>query len=160
MEVVIWTEDGSLLRNGKVLYFSYNRFVRDVVQGGRCFMCGANPELVQFNDEHVLPDWILRRYGLHDREIVLPNFRRLRYGHFKIPCCESCNGMLGERIERPVREMPNGGYSDFTRDFVANGPYALFCWMCLIFLKTHLKDTGLAMHLDQRIGRELALRAC
>lgn len=85
MDVVIWTQDGSLIRNRKTIYFSFDRFLKDIVHGNRCFICGANPELVPFNDEHVLPDWILRRYGLHNRVIILPNYTRFRYGQFKIP---------------------------------------------------------------------------
>lgn len=56
MDVVIWTQDGSLIRNRKTIYFSFDRFLKDIVHGNRCFICGANPELVPFNDEHVLPD--------------------------------------------------------------------------------------------------------
>jgi hypothetical protein len=152
MSVLIKTQDGSLIRGRNVLYFSYDRFVKDIVQGSRCFMCGANPELVQFNDEHVLPDWILRRYRLHDREIVLPNYARFPYRQFKIPCCESCNSKLGKWVEKPIQEMFHKGYTAFAKQLVTDGPYDLFCWMCLIFLKTHLKDTGLAMHLDRRKG--------
>jgi len=33
-----------------------------------------------------------------------------------------------------------------------NGPYRLFCWMSLIFLKAHLKDKYLRFHLDRRKG--------
>lgn len=154
MDVLIRTDDGSVVRDRKVIYFSYDRFVRDIVQGNRCFMCGANPELVPFNDEHVLPDWILRRFKLHNKSITLPNGRQFRYGQFKIPCCERCNSKLGERIEKPIRGMFDKGFEGFAEQFKSEGPLALFCWMCLIFLKTHLKDTGLAMHLDRRKGTQ------
>jgi hypothetical protein len=154
MSTLIKTEDGSLVRDGKVTFFSYDRFVRDIVQGNRCFVCGANPELVPFNDEHVLPDWILRQYALYDRVITLPNYTQYRYGGFKIPCCAACNAKLGERIEKPTREMFSKGYKGFGEQLRSEGTQDLFCWMCLIFLKTHLKDTDLAMHQDRRKGCE------
>lgn len=133
MDVVIWTQDGSLIRNRKTIYFSFDRFLKDIVHGDRCFICGANPELVPFNDEHVLPDWILRRYGLHNRVIILPNYTRFRYGQFKIPCCESCNSMLGGKVERSMQEMFDRGYKALAEHVVSDGPYKLFCWMRLIF---------------------------
>jgi hypothetical protein len=154
MFILMHTKDGSLLRDGKVVYFSYERFVQEIVRGNRCFMCGANPELTAFNDEHVLPDWLLRRYGLHNRVITLPNQTEFKYGQFKMPCCESCNEKLGDQVEKPIREMFNKGYKGFAEQLKSDGPYELFCWMCLIFVKTHLKDNGLAMHQDHRKGAQ------
>jgi hypothetical protein len=67
-------EDGSILdETGKVVYFSQERFVRDICLGDCCFVCGANPANVPFNDEHVIPNWLLRRYNLFARAITLPN---------------------------------------------------------------------------------------
>jgi hypothetical protein len=154
MQVLIKTPDGSFIRDRKVLYFSYERFVRDIVQGNRCFICGANPELVPFNDEHVIPDWILRRYNLHGRVITLPNQTTFRYGQFKMPCCQDCNSELGAKVETPMSRMFGNGFTAFTEQFLSDGPYKLFCWMALIFLKTHLKDAGLAMHQDSRKGTQ------
>ena len=68
------TRDGSFLdEQGKVLYFSFERFVRDICEGDCCFICGTSPADRSFNDEHVLPNWVLRRYGLHRRAITLSN---------------------------------------------------------------------------------------
>jgi hypothetical protein len=154
LKILMKTDDGSVIQDGKVIFFSYERFVRDIVQGNRCFMCGANPELVTFNDEHVLPDWILRRFGLHNRVITLPNQTQFRYGQFKMPCCKSCNSMLGEKVEKPISELFGKGFDGFAEQLKSEGTHFLFRWMCLLFLKTHLKDTGLVMHLDQRKGRQ------
>jgi hypothetical protein len=44
----------------------------------------------------------------------------------------------------------NGGY-DHTVEFVkANGPWTLFVWMALLFIKTHLKSGRLRMNRDRR----------
>jgi len=148
------TPDESVVDSkGRVVYFSLKRFIANIVQGNHCFICGASPETVPFNDEHILPDWILRRYGLHSRVITLPNGTPFQYGQFKIPCCAKCNGNLGKRVEKPIREKFNKGYKSFGEQLKQDGPWDLFCWMCLIFLKTHLKDTDLSLHLDRRKGK-------
>lgn len=51
--------------------------------------------------------------------------------------------MLGEKVERSMQEMFDRGYKALAEHVVSDSPYKLFCWMCLIFLKTHLKDVGL-----------------
>ena len=90
------TEDGSIIdRNGRVVYFSTQRFVRDICEGNCCFVCGAHPDEKQFNDEHILPQWLLRRFNLHSRMLVLPNDGDLSYGRLTVPCCAECNTLMG-----------------------------------------------------------------
>jgi len=145
------TSDGSIEdRNGRVLYFSFDRFISDIVEGSHCFICGAAPSTTQFNDEHVLPDWMLRRHRLYDRVIKIPNQTEFRYSQFKIPCCMQCNSLLGKTLEEPIREMFSKGYESFWQQLNQNGPWLLFTWMSLIFLKTHLKDKSLRFHRDLR----------
>ena len=74
------TDDGSAVRDdGSVIVFSIERFIRNIVEGGRCFICGKSRDEVPFNDEHIIPDWALRRTGLYEREITLPNETLHRY---------------------------------------------------------------------------------
>jgi hypothetical protein len=147
------TADESVVDSkGRIIYFGLKRFIAEIAQGNHCFLCGASPEAVPFNDEHILPDWILRRYGLHNRLITLPNGTSFRYGTFKIPCCSECNKNMGQRVEQPIRDMFDKRRGSFGEQLQLNGPWDLFCWMCWIFLKTHLKDTDLSFHLDTRKG--------
>ena len=68
------TSDGSIVdQDGKVIFFSTRRFIDDICIGNCCFICGAKPEEKQFDDEHVFPEWLLRRYNLFARTITLPN---------------------------------------------------------------------------------------
>lgn len=148
--------DGTVTaKDGRILLFGLERFLSDIVRGNCCFICGARPDSVPFNDEHILPDWILRRYKLHDKLITLPNGTTLRHGQYKIPCCADCNEMMGERLEKPLREVFHKGYEAFSEHLQHDGPWTLFCWMCLIFLKTHLKDRNLRFNQDKRQGDEL-----
>jgi hypothetical protein len=57
--------DGSLMGlGGKLLFFSVQRFRREIVEGDHCFVCGAKPTEKPINDEHVIPDWVLRECNI------------------------------------------------------------------------------------------------
>ena len=67
------SEDRSFLdENGKTIVYSIPRFLTEIVENHNCFICGVGPDAATFNDEHIVPDWILRRYSLHDKRINLP----------------------------------------------------------------------------------------
>jgi hypothetical protein len=145
--------DGSIRDDqGKLIYFSTERFVRDVVEGDCCFICGTHPDEAPFNEEHVLPNWILKRYILHGREINLPNDSGYKYGRYKIPCCQACNLRMADQFETPISALVDQGYQAFTDYLLQEGPWRVFVWLSLIFLKTHLKDKDLRRHLDPRQG--------
>lgn len=143
--------DGSVVaKSGRVVYFSVRRFKRDVCHGNCCFVCGLSPKKKTFNDEHVLPEWILRRYGLFHRSVTLPNRTTFRYDRYAIPCCADCNTLMGEMIENPVRTLVAGGHRAVTDYIRENGGLIFFVWMALIFLKTHLRDKAFRLHRDLR----------
>src|SRR5713101_4599678 len=96
--------------SGKVLYFSIRSFIDKVAGGNVCFICGADPTTVNFNDEHVIPDWILADYSLHSRRITLPNEAGLMYGQYTVPCCESCNTRMSDVFEHPISTVVKQGY--------------------------------------------------
>ena len=48
-----------------------NRFIREIGEGNCCFICGANPGSKAFNDDRVIPDWVLAKHGLHSNRITL-----------------------------------------------------------------------------------------
>ncbi|MBN9087035.1 MAG: hypothetical protein J0J01_09020 [Reyranella sp.] len=150
----IKTADGSIVADdGKVIYFSPTRFISDIGLGHCCFICGRDRAAIEFNDEHVIPQWALRRYDLYDRKITLPNGIQLPYGRYKVPCCVDCNALLGTSVEEPISEAVARGPSE-SRKLIQSPSAAmmLFVWMALIFLKTHLYDRHLRFHLDKRKG--------
>ena len=149
----IKTNDGSIEdQNGKVIWFSIDRFVRDIGEGDCCFICGASRSKTKFSKEHILPKWILKKYGLFSEEITLPNKRPLKYDKYTVPCCQECNSLMGEKIEQPVRELINRGFDAVAEYIHKNGYRLFFVWLNLIFLKTHLKDKKCNLHLDSRQG--------
>lgn len=147
-------DDTIIDADGKVVYFGLERFVRDICLSDCCFICGAKPNDKTFNDEHVIPRWILRRYNLFKRNINLPNGTTLRYDRYTVPCCEDCNTLMGRVIEKPVREIIESGFDSVVEYLRKAGPLKFYVWVGLIFLKTHLKDRTLRAHLDQRKGTE------
>jgi hypothetical protein len=147
------TPDQSVLdRNGKVIFFSVERFISDIANGDCCFTCGAQRGSVPFNDEHVLPNWILRRFGLHGRTIEIHNHTDFRYSGMTIPCCVTCNTEMGKVFENPMSELFAGGFDAVSKYLKERGPWDLFRWMGLIFLKAHLKNKYLNYHRDSRKG--------
>lgn len=147
------TEDGSVVtRDGRIAFFSISRFKRDICGGNCCFICGAHPDQTEFNDEHVIPDWVLRELDMYSNQITLANGHTYRYDRYKVPCCRLCNSMLGERIEEPVSAIVKGGMSSVGEHLREHGPWLLYIWLSLLFLKTHLRDRDFRWHLDARKG--------
>lgn len=142
---MIQTSDGSIVdENGKILVFSIERFVEDICLGDCCFICGKHHEVVEFNDEHVLPEWILRKYNLFNKSISLPNGTTFRYDQYKIPCCKECNQLMGSIFEKPISNLMSSGYNAVVKQLkTGDGIWLFFNWLSLIFLKTHLKDKQL-----------------
>lgn len=149
-------EDPTIIGDdGRTLLFSCERFVRDIVDGDCCFVCGAAPDTKIFNDEHIIPRWVLRRFGLFAKTIKLPNGERRQYDRYKVPCCKDCNSLLGETVETPVSKLLSGNFEDVSRRIAEEGPDLLFVWLALLFLKTHLKDRSVRFHKNPNLGREL-----
>ncbi|MFN4175588.1 hypothetical protein [Phenylobacterium sp.] len=139
--------------NGRVLLFSCEQFVEDICLGDCCFTCGAAPGTKPFNNEHVIPRWVLKRYGLFDKQITLPNGEQHTYGTYRVPCCEACNTHLGRTVETPVSELLLGGHAQVTARLNPDTLSLLFTWLCLVFIKTHMKDRLLRVHRDPRHGQ-------
>ncbi|MGE3906667.1 MAG: hypothetical protein AB7F36_11980 [Reyranellaceae bacterium] len=149
----MWTQlaDKSIVDNqGKVIHFGPTRYLSDICLGDCCFICGTDSD-ASFSREHVLPDWVVRRYSLHQRGIELPNQASMRYARYTVPCCRDCNSLLGTHFEETISAKTEFGYSSFLDHIDTSTLAVLFDWMALIFLKTHLKDKSLRFHLDNRV---------
>jgi len=141
--------DGTIIDdNGKIIFFSCERFVKDICQGECCFICGISPSATKFNNEHILPNWLLRHFGLQGKSLTLPNNTDFKYAKYTIPCCEGCNTLMGREIEEPIRELVvQGGeaVNDYLRKESQHGRHLFSTWMALIFIKAHLKDRRLRL---------------
>ena len=143
--------DGSVTDSeGRFVHVSPGRFKSWVRSGKNCIICGRTSEQVPFNDEHVLPQWILRNLDLSGKEIVLSNQTRIDYAHYRIPCCRECNTLMGARLEEPVRVLFEGGHQKTSQHLKEKGPWLLIVWLALIYIKTYYKDMFLRLHRDKR----------
>lgn len=135
--------------DGRTIFFSFPRFQEKICKKGHCFVCGAAPSN-SFNDEHIFPNWLLKHCRVHNETLTLPNGAKVKYGTYKIPCCQDCNSLLGEAYETPISRAVCGGY-DSLITYIKDGGYDLVCaWLALIFLKVHLRDFQNRVSLDQR----------
>ncbi|MDN5114174.1 hypothetical protein AB0W31_07510 [Aliarcobacter butzleri] len=133
-------ESGNIVSsNEKILLFSKHNFVNQICNEETCFICGIKKNDTDFNDEHVIPRWILKRYQLFEKKISLANGKQIKYGNYKIPCCKKCNSFLGEEIENKIAEGFGKNIEDSIKFFNKNRKL-VFTWISLLYIKTHLKD--------------------
>jgi hypothetical protein len=147
--------DGTILSldDGRTLFFPINRFVSEIVQEKACLICGAKAGSRVFNDEHILPKWLLKRFGLASRRITLPNLAQFKYGSYVLPCCEACNTLYSTKVETPMSRLFAGSYEDTQKILEDDQQWVmLFVWMAFIFIKTHLKDRTFNVTLDRSKG--------
>ncbi|TBE31656.1 hypothetical protein U8P71_04780 [Rhizobium ruizarguesonis] len=137
---------------GEVLLFSWPDFVTRICGGLACFICGRTRAEVAFNDEHIVPNWVLHAFGLHGSKVTLPNGNPTLYGNYKIPCCEACNGEMSRVLEQDMARLVKAGSGAIQDHVAAGGGMLPYTWMALIFLKLHLNDRRMKMHLDRRKG--------
>jgi hypothetical protein len=143
--------DGSLVdARGRLRHFGRRAFEKLAADLDRCFVCGIARTVVDFNDEHVIPDWVLRRFNLHSRRITLPNGQQQLYGRYTIRCCAPCNALLGTRLETPVSQLFEDNVGATVENLKAADPTLLYSWLCLVFIKLHLKDREFRADPDRR----------
>ncbi len=145
------SEDGSIKdSSGKIVFVSIERFINEVCLGDACFLCSKRSDANEINKEHIIPDWILRKFQLHNKRVTLPNVSTLKYQSYVIPCCITCNELLGLELETPLSEVFHGGFESVAKFAKNDGKLRLMTWLSLLFIKTHIKDQSLLMNLDKR----------
>jgi hypothetical protein len=149
----VFQDDGSATdMDGNYVFVSYKKFINEVVRGECCFLCCSPPDQKTFNDEHIIPRWVLRRFGLFKSSITLKNLEPSRYDKYRLPCCVECNSFLGEGIEEVISAATKDGFEGLNSYIEEHGSNQIFIWLSLIFLKTHLKDAQQRWHLDTTKG--------
>lgn len=144
-----WTSDGSIKSSsGDYMFVSQDRFLQRVVNERACFIC--TEPITEEAKEHIIPRWLQKHTSIYSDEITLPNGKRQRYDKYVVPCCKNCNGLLGKKLEDPIARVITRGYGAFS-EFAKNNPSAVFAWLNLLVLKTHLKDLWLRENVDYRV---------
>jgi hypothetical protein len=141
--------EGSLWdKCGVLRHFSPQALTKLSADLDRCFICGVHKQVCAFNDEHVIPNWILRHYRLHGAQITYPNGRKGFYSRYKLRCCVQCNSLLGRHVEWSTAKLLRT--FTFTPPFPRFVDVGLYRWLCLLFIKTHLKDWEISGSPDLR----------
>jgi hypothetical protein len=66
-----------------------------------CMFCGEETN----SEEHVIPQWLQRRFSLRNQTVTIPNGTSLKYKHVKVPASSTHNNKFGEienRISRGI----------------------------------------------------------
>ena len=143
--------DGTIISPAnKIVFYSADRFEHEICSQDSCFICGELRGGKEFNDEHVIPKWILKKHNLYNKQITLTNQTRIRYSQYVVPCCSECNQLMGTEIEQKVQHLFDAGYSKIISYLRDNGPWLFLVWLSLIFIKTHYKDRYLRLSRDER----------
>lgn len=139
--------------NGKVIYYPLDNFSKEIVRTDSCFICGVLRESgdKKFNDEHIIPKWLLRRFNLFNEKIRLPNNELVKYSSRTLPCCVECNNDLAKVYETPLGNILKPEYRDFMASVTQDDEKLIFKWLSLIFIKNHLKGKERRFELDRRI---------
>jgi uncharacterized protein with PIN domain len=72
----------------------------------RCFVCNvrlttlAGPRKRTL--EHLIPQWLIRKFALHEQTVTMGRLGKFRYMDYLLPCCSGCNSHLLAPIERAV----------------------------------------------------------
>jgi hypothetical protein len=103
-----------------------------------CFLCGA-PLGQEKSAEHVFPKWLLEKYDLWNRNIVLLNGTAIPYRDLTIPCCQSCNSGYLSRLENEICSAVEQGY-DVVRGM---DELRLFQWLAKLFYGILFRELSL-----------------
>jgi hypothetical protein len=143
--------EGSLLSlDGTIRHFSRQAFVKLAPDVNRCFICGALNTVQIFNNEHVIPNWLLRRFDLHSKRITLTNKNQNQYGRYLLRCCESCNTLLGTTVETPISRIFKDEFDEVYANLRNSDTSLFYQWLCLLFIKCHIKDRDFRADVDCR----------
>ena len=139
--------------DGKVIHYPMDEFLSEIVSTDSCFICGVLRESddKEFNDEHIIPQWLLRRFGLFNEKMRLPNSQLTKYSSQTLPCCVECNSDLANVYETPLSNILKPKYKDFIANVTQEDGKLIFKWLSLVFIKNHLKDKERLCELDRRI---------
>lgn len=102
-------------------------------------MCGAALATAKETEEHVVPKWLQRKFGLWNKKLLLPNGTPIPYRQLKVPCCEFCNGGGLSTLENAVKGAVEGGYPSLSR----LDDLTIFQWAAKIFYGLLFRDLSL-----------------
>lgn len=136
--------------SGKIVFFSIESFIETFIKHDHhCIVCGRSKTDEIFNEEHIIPNWVLKHYKIHNRSITLPNGTPFTYGQYTIDLCVDCNQLMSKELETPISALFKGDIS-LNQFSESHGLQKIHIWINFIFIKLHIKDLQLRYHRDLR----------
>jgi hypothetical protein len=120
--------------------------------GDRCFFSGE--EVLEDERIPVFPQWIIDRYQLKDKTIVMLNWNRFKYGDLFIPCSKR-SFVKVDKMEKTIQNAFEGGYEEvlkLDKDII-------FLWMTKITLGILYHDIRYSMELSRKRAKAYKLSA-
>jgi hypothetical protein len=105
-----------------------------------CFLCGVKL-MIDTSKEHVLPKWLLHKFNLWDRKLILLNRTSIAYRYLTIPCCSTCNNTYLSKLEGEMENAITAG----SNSVVHLDKIRLYQWIGKIFFGLHYREISLAL---------------
>ncbi len=105
----------------------------------RCFICNTVLNHKNYTLEHLIPQWIIRRFGLEEHTITFDHNVTIKYLDFVLPCCRECNCNLLSPIETSLYYAFSSSAHKPTQ--IPIDTFAV--WSCKIFTGVHLYEAAL-----------------
>ena len=105
-----------------------------------CFLCGLRLSDKTRSNEHIFPQWLLRRFGLHDQQLNLLNGTSIPYRQLTVPCCKRCNNEHLSPIERAFQDVIEG-----RKPLNALDEKTIYLWATKIFYGLLFREVLLPM---------------
>lgn len=106
-----------------------------------CFLCEEKITPGNYSKEHHFPRWLLRKYGLHNKTLILPNQTDIPYNRLTIPCCSFCN----QNLLRPLEDIISKAVKQGVTEIRNLDQKLLFQWLSKIFYGALYKDMFLQL---------------
>lgn len=132
-------------------YLKENFLNNFIYNQNKCIICWTKLNQDNSNHEHIIPNWIIKKFKLQDKTISLTNNKEILYPKYKIQCCRWCNSELWDIYEKPLQKLFNKEYKDFIKELTPKNIFLIFRRLSLIFIKTYIKDREILQHEDRRL---------
>ena len=113
-----------------------------------CFLCGRKLDKNNCTREHVFPRWLLNRFNLWNKKLILLNRTPIQYKDINIPCCIKCNNEYLGNIESLIEKASEEGYEKFSK----LPKKKIFLWLQKIFYEILYKELSLLFDRKNKKG--------
>ncbi len=122
--------------------------------GNTCFLCSCSLFTSKHTSEHIIPEWVQRRFDLWNQSIYLSNNTWIAYRFLTIPCCEDCNKYRLGPIETLLAQATLAGFNDVQ----SLGSKILYLWLSKIFYGILCKESLLSTYRSFSNGERIIPR--